>query len=230
MTADTPRRLTEGYLDTLPAEPDSASGRAQSLWLSGLGSTLYRRIFQPFGLRLAIDLGATADALRLQPGQVVADVGCGPGNLTTGLADAVAPDGLAIGLDVSAAMLSHAVAQARPNMGLLRADAENLPLRENCVDAACATAVIMLLDEPTRALAELTRIVVPGGWLFVMVPSQTAGVTAPLLNPLIEGFGRWAGARMFAPETVPDMLDQLGCDYIHSHHHAAVLTVRARVP
>ncbi len=127
-------------------------------------------------------------------------------------------------------MLRHAVAQARPNMGLVRGDAERLPLRESCVDAACATAVIMLLDDPTQALAELTRIVAPGGWLFVMVPSQTAGVGAPIVNPLIEGFGRWAGARMFSPETVPDMLDQLGCDRIHSHHHGAMTTARARVP
>ncbi len=66
--------------------------------------------------------------LNIPTGGVALDVGSGPGNVTASLARAAGSDGLALGVDISEPMLARAVdAQAGPNVGFLRADAQQLP-------------------------------------------------------------------------------------------------------
>jgi SAM-dependent methyltransferase len=78
----------------------------------------------------------TVDALRLGPG----DVACGPGNFTRAFAQAVAPGGHAIGVDLSAPMLARARAtNAHPSATYLRGDATRLPFPDGSVDAVAAT-------------------------------------------------------------------------------------------
>ena len=93
-----------------------------------------------------------------------------------------------------------------------------------------APMLLTPLPEPADALAELVRIVRPGGWLLVMVPGQPTGITAPVTRTLTNLIGRFAGARMFAPDEVPLLLEQLGCNRIHSNQHANMIAVRARTP
>lgn len=228
---DVPRHdVAAGYVDTLPDETVPPPGRAQATWQTVPGSLLWQRI-QPLLASLLVPGYRTVDRqLRLRPGATVLDSGCGPGNLTTRLAAAVAPDGVAVGLDISEPMLQRAAAQARPNMGLVRGDATHLPFRDNGFDAACATAVIMLVPDPARALAEMVRVVAPGGLLTVMVPGRAEGRAARLTGPLTELLGRLAGARMFATHEVPDMLADLGCDHVHALRQTNMVLVRARSP
>ncbi|HYZ53509.1 MAG TPA: methyltransferase domain-containing protein [Streptosporangiaceae bacterium] len=228
MRPDVAWQPVDGYLDTLAREPVPASRGAQSLWQTSFGSDLWRRIQPALASSLVPSYRSVARQLQLTPGNIVVDVGCGPGNVTVTLADAVAPGGLAVGVDMSAPMLVHAVGQARPNMGLVRGDAEHLPLREASADAVCATAVIMLVADPARALAEMTRILRPGGWLLVMATCWPTGLTAPLTRPLTSLLGHIAHARMFSPDDIPGMLDRLGYDRIHSHVRANMVIVRAR--
>jgi SAM-dependent methyltransferase len=224
------RARPEGYLDTLPGERTPPPGLVQALWQTGPGSLLWQTIQWIMATASVAGYRGIPEQLRLDPGHTVADIGCGPGNVTTGLAEAVGPHGLAVGADLSAPMLTRATAQARPNMGLLRADATRLPLRDGCVDAACATAVVMLVPDPASALAELVRITTPGGWLLVMVPTRPAGPAAPLTRPATNLLARSGGARLFASDELPVLLEKLGCDRLHSHQQASMLTVRARLP
>lgn len=220
----------DGYLDTLPGESVPPPGRAQAAWQTSVGAALYQRMQRVAASLLVPGSATVADQLRLRPGRTVVDVGCGPGNVTTGLADAVAPHGLAVGVDLSGPMLARAAHQARPNMGLLRGDATHLPLRDHCADAACATLVIMLVPEPADALSEMIRIVKPGGRLLVMVPSRPEGPAAVVGRPIMDRIGRFGGARMFTPDELSILLEQLGCERIHSRQQCNTLTVRARTP
>ncbi|MDH6679219.1 arsenite methyltransferase [Rhodococcus sp. LBL1] len=221
---------SDGYLDTLPGEAVPPPGRAQAAWQSSLGAGIYQRMQRLMTSVLPFGYSRVPDQLQLRPGQTVVDVGCGPGNVTTGLADAVGPHGLAVGVDLSGPMLARAAQQARANMGLVRGDATRLPLRDHCADAVCATAVIMLVPEPVDALAEMIRIVKPGGWLLVMVPCRPTGPTSVVTGPMMDRIGQYGGARMFAPDDLSILLEQLRCERIHSYQQLNMLTARARTP
>jgi ubiquinone/menaquinone biosynthesis C-methylase UbiE len=100
----------------------------------------------------------------LRPGMRVLDLGCGPGSITLGLAQAVAP-GEAIGVDLqpSQVALAQALSAARGvmNARFEVADVYRLPFPDGSFDAVFGNAVLMHLREPVQALAEVRRILRP---------------------------------------------------------------------
>lgn len=102
----------------------------------------------------------------LSSGMRILDVGCGPGSITLGFADAVAP-GEVVGIDFQPSQIAQAreLSAAR---GILNArfevgDAYQLPFPDGAFDAVFAHAVLWHLREPLRALAEMRRVLRPGG-------------------------------------------------------------------
>ncbi len=80
--------------------------------------------------------------------------------------------GLALGVDISEPMLARAVrAEAGPQVGFLRADAQRLPFRDETFDAVMSIAMLQLIPKPSAALAEMARVLRPGGRMAVMVPT-----------------------------------------------------------
>ena len=161
LLADPPANpdISKGYLDLLKdvpatdATPPKNTGAIQAAWASGLGSMLYDNA-QAFARRLVSAWQLPIDWLNIPADGVALDVGSGPGNVTASLARAAGPDGLALGVDISEPMLARAVsAQAGPNVGFLRADAQQLPLRDETVDAAVSLAVLQLIPDPTATLS-----------------------------------------------------------------------------
>jgi arsenite methyltransferase len=142
--------------------------------------------------------------LDIPSGGTALDVGSGPGTVTSSLARAAGEDGLALGVDISEAMLARAVRnEAGPQVGFLRADAQRLPLRDNTVDAVVSLAVLQLVPNPAAALGEMARVLRPGGRLAVMVP--TAGRTARLWQRLPN-----IGAHVFGADEIGDILEDNG--------------------
>jgi MPBQ/MSBQ methyltransferase len=90
------------------------------------------------------------------------DVGCGTGYQTRILTDLGYE---AHAIDISAALL--AVARARiPHAAVLRADAQSLPYRDASFDAVtCCGSTLSFVAAPARALAEIARVLRPGGRL-----------------------------------------------------------------
>jgi SAM-dependent methyltransferase len=91
------------------------------------------------------------------------DVGCGNGAFTETIVQCCAPVAVT-GVDPSAAQL--AFARARPalrNAELLQGDAMALPLRDQSVDIAVMPLVIFFVPEPARGVAEMARVLRPGG-------------------------------------------------------------------
>jgi SAM-dependent methyltransferase len=124
----------------------------------------------------------------LRPGMRVLDVGCGPGSITLGLAEVVAP-GEVVGIDLQPAQVEQARALAAtrgvPNVGFEVADLYTLPFPDGAFDAAFAHTVVIGLREPVRALAELRRVLRPGGIVGVRDPDWGTWLRVPTV-PLIE--------------------------------------------
>ena len=120
-------------------------------------------------IRASLGCGSpTADA-PLSPGQLVADVGCGGAIDTILAAAAVGPYGCVIGIDFSTAMIELAQRNARAAdaanavfaVGLM----ERLPLSPRSVDVVISNAALHLSVDKEGALAELFRVLRPGGRL-----------------------------------------------------------------
>jgi SAM-dependent methyltransferase len=104
-------------------------------------------------------------ALALRPGERVLDVGVGPGFLAREMAGAVGPSGEVRGLDLSPAMLELARARLDgfSHASLGEGDAVHLPFEDGAFDAAAVIQVYEYVKELDRALAELFRVLRPGG-------------------------------------------------------------------
>ena len=117
-----------------------------------------QRAHMPQGTATILDTRTLATAHRrltqlLRPGLIVLDVGCGTGAVTRGIAEAVAPDGLALGLDIHAGLLAQARrAHGRvPGLAFALGDAYNLPCRDT-FDVVTAARVLQWLAHPLAAL------------------------------------------------------------------------------
>ncbi len=113
---------------------------------------------------------STLNALGLQPGEHVADMGCGPGFLVAEMADVVGPHGRAVGIDTSANMLALAenrtdgLAQAE----IFEADLLHLPFADGEFDALACTQLLLFIKDIPRALSEMHRVLKPGGRLAII--------------------------------------------------------------
>ncbi len=118
---------------------------------------------------LAMRLASQAAAFllpHLRAGMHVLDAGCGPGSISLGLAAAVAP-GEVVSIDIQPSQVEQARAlAAQRGVTNVRFEASNvyeLPFPDGSFDAAFANTVLQQLREPVRALAELRRVLRPGG-------------------------------------------------------------------
>lgn len=105
--------------------------------------------------------------LELRPAERVLDVGVGPGFLAAEMAGEVGGDGLVAGIDVSESML--ALAKGRHGALDLRAgSAGSIPYPGASFDVAVSTQVLEYVADVPAALAELRRVVRPGGRILIL--------------------------------------------------------------
>jgi arsenite methyltransferase len=103
------------------------------------------------------------DALAPEPGDAILDVGCGPGFY---VADLLERGATVTGVDTSPAMLAIARRRA-PGACLLEGAATQLPVRAAAFDRALTVQVLEYVVDVDGALAELRRVLRPGGRLLI---------------------------------------------------------------
>lgn len=217
------------YLDVLGGRDPIGPHRGQQVFRSKVLPKIYERFWRPIVLRLFVGLSGPRAAeeqrmaleiLAVEPGDQVLDVGCGPGNYTRPLARA-AGDGLTVGLDASEAMVAAAAERGGgENLAYLRGDACALPFGDESFDAACSVGVIHMVTEPLVALAEMTRVLAPGGRLVVLATCGRAG------KPRRER----AGLTIFARDDLTNALAEHGMVEIEQQVIGRGQIVSARKP
>jgi ubiquinone/menaquinone biosynthesis C-methylase UbiE len=121
---------------------------------------------------------AVFDSLGAVEGGRVLDVGCGTGGGVRALAARFPGVGLVVGIDKSETMVAEARARTDVGAGarveFRVADAHELPFPDASFDAAFSLRVFEIVGEPRRALAEMARVLRPGGSLVVNGPDVDA--------------------------------------------------------
>jgi arsenite methyltransferase len=130
---------------------------------------------------------------KLNPGDVVLDLGSGGGIDVLLSAQRVGPTGKAYGLDMTEEMLALANANKRKsgaeNVEFLKGEIEHIPLPENSVDVIISNCVINLSADKDRVLQEAFRVLKPGG-RFAVSDVVTRGTIAPQIR---ESVLLWVG-------------------------------------
>jgi SAM-dependent methyltransferase len=169
--------------------------------VAGSAAEVYERelvpaIFGPWAPRM-VGLAALA------AGERVLDVACGTGVVARLAAEHVGPAGRVVGLDLNPGML--AVARSLPVAGVpvgwVQATAGRLPFPDGSFEVVCCQLGLQFFPDRAAALAEMARVLVPGGRLVVMVwrsIDHSPGF-AVLAGALDRHVGLAAGALMRAP-------------------------------
>jgi demethylmenaquinone methyltransferase / 2-methoxy-6-polyprenyl-1,4-benzoquinol methylase len=130
-----------------------------------------------------------ADRAELEPGDSALDVCCGTGDLAFELARRVGSGGVVVGCDFSEPMLELARRKAAGRgVGQVRfewADALELPYPDEAFDAVTVGFGARNLADLERGLAELTRVLRPGGRLVILE------ITQPRRPPLSTFYLLW---------------------------------------
>ena len=104
---------------------------------------------------------------KLNPGEVILDLGSGGGVDVLLSAKRVGPSGKAYGLDMTDEMLALANENKRKsgaeNVEFLKGEIEHIPLPDNTVDVIVSNCVINLSADKDRVLQEAFRVLKPGG-------------------------------------------------------------------
>ncbi|MFC5746952.1 class I SAM-dependent methyltransferase [Actinomadura rugatobispora] len=127
---------------------------------------------------------------RLRPGLAVLDVGCGPGTITAGLAERVAP-GTVTAVDAAADVLDQArrtiADRGLANVAFAVADVHALDFPDDAFDVVHAHQVLQHVPDPVRALREMRRVCRPGG----VVAARDADFGGMVWHPSPPGMDDW---------------------------------------
>jgi arsenite methyltransferase len=126
----------------------------------------------PEAVRWALGVGNPVRHAELAIGETVLDVGSGGGIDTILAAKRVGPTGRAIGLDVLDEMVERARVHAAAAgvdgwTRFVRGEMEAIPLPDASVDVVISNGVINLSPRKSRVLAEIRRVLKPGGRLCI---------------------------------------------------------------
>jgi arsenite methyltransferase len=107
----------------------------------------------------------------IDPGMAVIDIGCGAGVDTLVAALMVGPEGKTVGIDITPEMVERAKKSLNhmklPNVSFYQASAEQLDYPPESFDVAISNGALNLVVNKEKALAEIVKVLKPGGRIMV---------------------------------------------------------------
>lgn len=149
-------------------------------------------------LMASLGCGNPTALAKLNPGEIVLDLGSGGGIDVLLSARRVGPSGKAYGLDMTDEMLALANENKRKsglgNVEFLRGEIENIPLPDNSVDVIISNCVINLSADKDKVLREAFRVLKPGGRLAVSDVVTRGEINPEIRKNILLWVGCIAGA------------------------------------
>jgi ubiquinone/menaquinone biosynthesis C-methylase UbiE len=194
---------------------------------TGTAAQLYQSFFVPtIATPVSSELLATA---KLRPGERVVDVACGTGVITRAAAERVGSTGTVTGVDIAPDMLE--VAKATPAAGAPiawhEADAAALPLPDASYDIALCQMGLMFVDDKPGAIAEIHRVLAPGGRIVLNTPGRIQPLFEAMERAIVEHINPDLGAFVSAvfsmddPTVLAGLLREAGFDDVSSTEYVA---------
>jgi ubiquinone/menaquinone biosynthesis C-methylase UbiE len=163
-------------------------------------------------------------ALAAEKGERVLDIGCGPGFYVAEILDVVGPAGFVAGVDPSADMLAVAArrVQDHPNVAFHQGDAVALPVPDTSFDRALSVQVLEYVEDVPAALAEMRRVLRPGGRLVLWDVDWTTvswhALDRQLMQRALDAFDKHL-VHPSLPRTLTAQLRDAGFDRVSMEGH-----------
>lgn len=157
----------------------------------------------PEEANLGLGCGSPIGPLRLQPGEVLLDLGSGGGLDAFIAAPLVGTEGKVIGVDMTQDMIDRARRGAEkggfPQVEFRLGRLEALPVEDASVDAVTSNCVINLVPDKSKVFAEIGRVLKPGGRLVISDIVLERPLPAAITEDLLAYVGCVAGAMVREP-------------------------------
>jgi SAM-dependent methyltransferase len=132
---------------------------------------------------LAPDSTALLDHAGLSAGQRALDLGCGPRGVLDLMTERVGPGGAVVGVDAdpkhSAAATQFVTDRHLTNVEVVTADARATGLPTGAFDVVHCRTLLITIPEPATVVAEMVRLVRPGGWVVALEPDTEYSMCYP---------------------------------------------------
>jgi ubiquinone/menaquinone biosynthesis C-methylase UbiE len=167
----------------------------------------------------------------IAPGQRIIETACGSGLVTLRLAAMVGPQGRILATDLSQGMLDDL--RARLDAGSVetievsRMPAEELDVPDATYDTALCALGLMYTPDPDRAVAEMARVVAPGGTVAATVWGERRNCGWAEVFPIVDARVASEVCPMFfgigAPGALRRAFEEAGLDAIEERRHHETL-------
>ncbi len=152
----------------------------------------------PAEANMGLSCGNPTATANLRPGEVVVDLGSGGGLDVFLAAKMVGPQGRAIGVDMTPAMIERARANAAAggytNVEFYQSTIDSIPLPDASVDCVISNCVINLAPDKPAVFREIARVLKPGGRFAVSDIALKAALPEAMARSMAAYVGCIAGA------------------------------------
>ncbi len=207
MTPEEIKQIVREKYGHIASQQSSCCGPTVSCWCGGDAASRVSKFIGysddelaavPDGANLGLGCGNPIALASLKPGEVVLDLGSGAGFDCFLAAQNVGPSGKVIGVDMTAAMIEKARANARQgnytNVEFRLGEIEHLPVADNFADVLISNCVINLSPDKAQVFREAFRALKPGGRLMISDIVLLAELPEPIQQSIEAYVGCLAGA------------------------------------